>query len=379
MNKKILRHKQGVAFYPYDQAANQNCYIKNMKDILLEFCSLYPFSHGIETLHSMLHSRFIFLNWFENELTIEDRFILLLARMLHKKIIWTFHNALPHEGESRQDRKSLYFMCRISTDIILLSHASRWELSLLVREKKGILKKAFYIPHVNYCDNYMLSKSNASYSIREPFTFLYFGNIRPYKNLELLIHTFHKLFDKNAVLLIAGNPMDAQYAKKIKSLCKDNEQIRLDFQYIPDSKVFDYMQKADVLVLPYNKRSSMNSGAMIAAFSCRKPVIVPDIAMARDYSDKEYVYQYHYRSAREHGKKLGEAMQRAYQTGRERNNTLGLTAYQDVRRYNSKDIVRERLLRGVMKKDGTYCKKENSDRFTCSHSSSGCRQQAPGI
>lgn len=335
--------KTGIAFYPYGRFDDKNCYIKSTKKILSEKYRLSAYVHGIGAVRAVRQNRCLFLNWFEYYLTITDRLILLLARLMGRKIIWTFHDALPHEDETRKAERNLYFICRVSTNIILLSRASRTELARIAQNRQDILKKTVYIPHINYCDDYLPGANPPACSVDSPFTFLYFGNIRPYKNLELLIRTFRIFDGMNARLIIAGSPMDAKYAKKIKSLCGSHPQICLDFRYVPDSEVFDYMQKADVVVLPHDKRSGMNSGAMIAAFSCRKPVIISDIAMARDYAGKAFVYQYHYRSLTDHGDRLSEAMHRAYTAGRDKNLALGEAAYQDVQLNNSRDIVREKL------------------------------------
>lgn len=338
---KTKRSKKSIAFFPYK---SQNAYITNMEQILEKRAVLVPFEHGKSAFRNIWKSSCIFLNWYENDLTNTDRFALLLAKVIHKRIVWTFHNALPHGAELKKGRNNLYFMCRISTDIILLSHASKTEFAQLVNCNPNIMKKTVYIPHINYCNNYLSVKCDSAPFEDGPFVFLYFGNIRPYKNLEMLIHTFFDLGDINAMLVIAGKPANTQYAKKLESLCNGSKRIHLDFRYIPDNKVFDYMQTADVVVLPYDKRSSLNSGAMIAAFSCKKSVIVPDIAMAKDYADKEYVYQYHYRIAKEHEKKLKETMLKAYKNGRVRNQALGVSAYEDVKQYNSEEIVQKKLL-----------------------------------
>ncbi|MBD5482518.1 MAG: glycosyltransferase family 4 protein [Lachnospiraceae bacterium] len=335
--------KTGIAFYPFGRFDDKNCYIKSTKKILSEKHRLSAYVHGTGAISAVRRNRYLFLNWFEYYLTLTDKLILLLARVMRRKIIWTFHDALPHEDETKKAERNLYFMCRISTSIILLSRESKTELARIAKNRSDVLKKAVYIPHINYCEDYLPGKDTIERTADSPFTFLYFGNIRPYKNLELLIRTFRSFKGTNAFLIIAGSPMNAKYAKKIKSLCGDDPQIHLDFRYIPDKEVYDYMQKADAVVLPHDKRSGMNSGAMIAAFSCRKPVIISDIAMARDYADKAYVYQYHYHSAKDHGAKLSEAMHHAYSAGRDKNLALGEDAYQDVMFYNSKEVIRKRL------------------------------------
>lgn len=335
--------KTGIAFYPFGRFDDRNCYIKNIKKILSEKHRLSAYAHGISAIGAVRRNRYLFLNWFEYYLTLTDKLILLLARAMQREIIWTFHDSLPHENETKKAEKNLYFMCRISTSIILLSRESKTELARLAKNRSDILKKAVYIPHINYCSDYLPGENTPERTADSPFTFLYFGNIRPYKNLELLIRTFRKLDGMNVFLIIAGSPLNVTYAKKIKSLCGDDPQIHLDFRYIPNREVFDYMQRADVVVLPHDKRSGMNSGAMIAAFSCRKPVIISDIAMARDYADKAYVYQYHYHSAKDHGAKLSEAMHNAYSAGRDKNLALGEAAYQDVILYNSKAVIQKGL------------------------------------
>ncbi len=335
--------KNTIAFYPYVDSGSQS-YIRNMEDILKNCgAKLLPYIHGVKTIPNMFRSKYIFLNWFENDLTILDRSCIVLAGLLGKKVIWTFHNKVPHDSpDYAVAKENISFMARFATHILILSHNSRKEL----KEVAGgsVLKKTVYMPHIHYCNVYKpTGKSENDGTLSKEFVFLYFGLVRPYKNIELLIEAFTISPIPNAKLLIAGKPSDVQYAKKIKELCKKSDNIELDLHYIPDQKVYQYMQKADAIVLPYDKKSSMNSGAMIAAFSCKKPVIVPDIAMARDYTDKEYVYRYGYKNVTEHVERLCDAMKQAYSQGKEKNTAFGETAYQDVLEKNSEKMVLKSL------------------------------------
>lgn len=330
-----------IAFYPYEKknSNSMNLYIKNIEKILENKGTLYSYEHGLKSIGSMLKCKYIFLNWYENGVTLVDYCVLILARLLRKKIVWTFHNKIPHDScNLAREKKKIFFISRISTHILILSKHSRKELYRISGEQ--VASKVVYVPHINYCNDYKPTKcSEEVKKIESEFTFLYFGQIRPYKNIEVLIRAFAEMKGKCVKLIIAGKPYDAEYAKKIRDMCINCFHIVLDYRFIPDQKVYDYMQSADVVILPYNKQSSMNSGAMIAAFSCRKPVIVPDIAMARDYSNKEYVYMYHYQNQEQHIKELNRVMEQAYLQGKEKNRKLGEQAYLDVKEKNSSEEV----------------------------------------
>ena len=69
-----------------------------------------------------------------------------------------------------------------------------------------------------------------------------------------------------------------------------------------------YMNIADVLVLPYNVESGMNSGVMLMAFSYKTTVIVSDIAMADEYDDN-LIYKYSYDDKASHIENLAKKME----------------------------------------------------------------------
>lgn len=332
--------KKDMAFYPYIEHRRQS-YIWNMMNILRrQGVKLHSYMHGIKNLENLMKCRYIYLNWFEDELTLYDKGCLIAARLMGKKIIWVFHNRVPHDSSDyAKDVKKMFFMSKVATYILLHSNNSRKQLKEI--GGAGAAKKAVYVPHINYCNDYKPSV-NEKENDSSAFVYLYFGKVKPYKNIELLVKAFEMLSDSNAKLIIAGKASDEQYAEKIRELCVNNN-IELDLRHISDKEVYEYMQRADVVVLPYDKKSSMNSGAMIAAFSCKKPVIVPDIAMARDYKGKDYVYMYGYKDEAQHIEELVSAMHFACDIGKEQNKMNGEQAYKDVKVYNDADAVRKAL------------------------------------
>lgn len=104
---------------------------------------------------------------------------------------------------------------------------------------------------------------------------LFFGLIRAYKGLDILLQAFANLDDRYQ-LIIAGEPYGSfEKYQQLIDACPDSSRIKLFPDYIKDSEVKRYFSAADVCVLPY--RSATQSG--ISAISCHFgiPMIVTDV------------------------------------------------------------------------------------------------------
>lgn len=101
---------------------------------------------------------------------------------------------------------------------------------------------------------------------------LFFGLIRDYKGLDILLEAFNGL-DDSYQLIIAGEPYGPfeKYGTAIStSPLKDN--IKTFLKYIKDSEVSDFFSAADVTVLPY--RSATQSGISSVSYHFEVPMIV---------------------------------------------------------------------------------------------------------
>jgi glycosyltransferase involved in cell wall biosynthesis len=105
-------------------------------------------------------------------------------------------------------------------------------------------------------------------------TALFFGYIKHYKGLDILINAFRKVVDHNPdiQLLIAGEVYgnDQVY----HNLIKENnlsDHIIFHNHFIHNDDIPKYFAVADVVVQPY--RSATQSGISLLAFSYHKPVI----------------------------------------------------------------------------------------------------------
>lgn len=106
---------------------------------------------------------------------------------------------------------------------------------------------------------------------------LFFGFIRPYKGLDLLLQAMPLILSKRpCTLVIAGELWGNRetYQEQLAELdIADN--VLLEDNYIPQERVALYFGACDLVVLPY--RSATGSGVVKLAHSYQRPVVVTDV------------------------------------------------------------------------------------------------------
>ncbi len=106
-------------------------------------------------------------------------------------------------------------------------------------------------------------------------TLLFFGLIREYKGLDILLEAFRDL-PENYQLVVAGEPYGSfdKYQAILDSL-PGKDRVRVFPDYIRDSEVKRYFSAADLAVLPY--RSATQSGISSIACHFDVPMVVTDV------------------------------------------------------------------------------------------------------
>ena len=102
---------------------------------------------------------------------------------------------------------------------------------------------------------------------------LFFGLIRDYKGLDILLDAWAEYRRKGSKLLIAGEfyASRSKYIEQIERLGLKDDIILHD-HFIPDSEVKDYFSAADCVVLPY--KTATQSGVTQICYNFCTPVIV---------------------------------------------------------------------------------------------------------
>jgi glycosyltransferase involved in cell wall biosynthesis len=189
------------------------------------------------------------------------------------KVISIVDNALPHEPHFYDKPLTRWFLGK-NHGVVAMAEAVRNDILTLCPEAKVAL-----MPHPLY-DHFgdSLARDEARSRLGLPAdarVLLFFGLIREYKGLDLLIEAFGKL-DPRHHLVIAGEPYGdfGDYQKQIDaSPLKAN--IHLHPRFITDAEVPVFFSAADVAVLPY--RSATQSGITAVAFHFGVPVIATDV------------------------------------------------------------------------------------------------------
>lgn len=293
-----------MAIYPFEEKHNQ--YINVVKRVI-EQQGLKVVDY--EKVKKNDRIDFVILNWYENsglETMHKKIFNLLLYRIQGVSIFYVFHNKQPHDGRALKVKKMIMrIMLHLCSCIIILSKDSVNYLPKKVR------KKIAYIPHPNYLNCYNIDEFyEAEKNNEHQMKFLFVGAVRPYKNIEILINAFKTVTQHTVhqiTLTIAGKVIDNEYKKTIETIIKDSKNIKVLFEFIPDSELPNLIKQHDILVLPYDYKSSLNSGTAFLAFSFQRTVIAPLIATIKEF-DLSLVYAYDYANQEEHYRMLTAKM-----------------------------------------------------------------------
>lgn len=110
-------------------------------------------------------------------------------------------------------------------------------------------------------------------------TMLFFGYVRRYKGLDLLVEALPRIREHvDAQLIVAGEFYDDK--EEIESRIAElnlGDAVRVFSDYIPNEEVNLYFSAAEVIVQPY--RSATPSGVAQTAFFFDKPMIVTDLGV----------------------------------------------------------------------------------------------------
>jgi len=196
----------------------------------------------------------------------------------HTKIVCIADNVLPHEKRPGDKWFTKYFLKPVDA-FITMSDKVFTDLKTFVKNKPVRL-----IAHPLY-DNFgdIISKETARKKLgirMDDKVVLFFGFIRKYKGLDILLNAFKKVIEQkkieNLKLLIAGEFYED---KKSYALLLNDPSIQshliLHTHFIPNSEVKYFLCAADCVIQPY--RSATQSGVTPLAYHFEVPMIVTNV------------------------------------------------------------------------------------------------------
>jgi glycosyltransferase involved in cell wall biosynthesis len=236
------------------------------------------------------------LNWIKVGRTIKEKFpdmviycywmafispcfgtIARYARSPKTKMVAMIHNMIPHEPTILDRLLPKYFVKSMDGFVAMAESVVADINNFDTEDKPKVVS-----PHPIY-DHYgdALTKKEAAIKLglyEQNNYVLFFGFIRNYKGLDLLLEAFaDKRLRKFPVkLIVAGefyeNP--APYMQQIIRLGLD-DMVELRTKFIPDNEVRNYFSIADLVAQPY--RTATQSGVSQIAYHFEKPMLVTNV------------------------------------------------------------------------------------------------------
>jgi glycosyltransferase involved in cell wall biosynthesis len=211
----------------------------------------------------------------------------LIRKKYKNKILFITENVVSHEANII-DKFLTRIGLKFASKFLALSGIVEKEVQQYSKGKKVYRSELPVYDCYKQSEDTDIKKINSEFGFEDDsLVLLFFGYVRKYKGLDILIEAFPKILSQHpsAKLLIVGEFYDdpKEYFNLIKKL-NIEERIKVLNQFVPNEDVGKYYQAADVVILPY--RSATQSGILNVAYGFNKPVIVTDVGGLAEFVDE---------------------------------------------------------------------------------------------
>jgi len=192
------------------------------------------------------------------------------------KVVGLIDNIVPHEGRLGDTTLARYF-AKTCDAFIVMSKAVGEELEGFIKDQKvGFAAHPIYDVYKDAVPS-IQAKKELSLDPDQSYL-LFFGFIRAYKGLDLLIEAMahEKVKSLGVKLIVAGEYYEDQekYESRIRALGLGDDII-LHAKYISNEEVHLYFCAADLVVQPYI--TATQSGISQIAYHFEKPMLVTNV------------------------------------------------------------------------------------------------------
>ncbi len=191
------------------------------------------------------------------------------------RMVLTIHNVYPHSFT--EEKKRAYIRRFGSIDKLMNSYIVHTE------ETKTEVKNAFMIDESRICvvhhgvftpDCFTPSPNNPN---NKDMTFIMYGNLANYKGVDVFVEAMKELpesYKTKVHGVIAGEMQDKVLCKK---LLEESNKMNIDWYpyFLPEQELYERINKANVIVLPY--KSISQSGVLLLALYFRRFIITSNL------------------------------------------------------------------------------------------------------
>ncbi len=191
------------------------------------------------------------------------------------KLVVIAHNPFDHE-QALYKRWSSHLVLSFADKIMVPSFTLKKNLVQLFAKKEVV--QAFH-PLYSFFKRKELSKKRAQQKLKTSSPLLlFFGHIRKYKGLAVLLKALNNLWESGHKinLMIVGEFWEDKdkYLKLIKP--KYQKLVKVVDSYVPDSEVALYFSACDAVAIPYLQGSGSGPAKIALAFN--KPIVATNVA-----------------------------------------------------------------------------------------------------
>ena len=206
-----------------------------------------------------------------------------LCRRRGIRVVSILDNVIPHEPHFWDKWLIRYFVRSVDRFIAMSESVKEDCLKFLPASRKDRVSLTVHPLYDNFGEAVKKEEARQFLDLPQDKTILlFFGFIRDYKGLDLLMKAYAKTITNhqspitNLLLVVAGEFYNngAQYSELEKELQLEGK-IAWRTDFIPDDKVRYYFSAADLIVQPY--KSATQSGVTQIAYHFERPMLVTKV------------------------------------------------------------------------------------------------------
>ena len=201
-----------------------------------------------------------------------------LARRKGIKVVSILDNVIPHEPKPWDKWLIRYFVRSVDRFIAMSESVKEDCLRFLPAKRKDCVKLSPHPLYDNFGEAVPAVEARKILGLPQDKTILlFFGFIRDYKGLDLLMKAYAKIVKSTDLLLVVAGEFynNGQQYKDLEKELGLEGQIAWHTDFIPDEKVRLYFSAADLIVQPY--KSATQSGVTQIAYHFEKPMLVTNV------------------------------------------------------------------------------------------------------
>jgi glycosyltransferase involved in cell wall biosynthesis len=186
-----------------------------------------------------------------------------IARRLRARdipVVFICHNLVDHDSGSFEASVAIRLLAQAADAYLVHSTSLADRLHSLIPGKHVI-----FHPHPPYG---RFPEATVTLPKCGRLELLFFGFVRPYKGLDVLIESLTRLRDDGVYLTIAGEPWRAPgyLQKPLHAGLKSNVEMHL--RYVSEQEAATFFRRADLVVLPYRSATGSGVAALAQRYDC---------------------------------------------------------------------------------------------------------------